>query len=239
MQIMYQLSEYYNQILTLTSVNTSKEIKTLDKTFKKRGVKSILDVACGVGRHSIPLAKLGYKVTGIDYSLYQLKVARKEAKLNKSTVSFYLKNANSFSFPSKFDAAICMWSTLGEEPMIYQKVIKNVHKVLKKGGVYVVDNKNWENVNKKEKVREDLIKKPGFILKRKMWDRYTENFRVRQAVFEIDSKKYDELCVTHTLNTIQWKEALKEGGFKKFEVLHDYEKYYKKRAKRVQIVATK
>jgi len=36
---------------------------------------AILDVGCGTGRHSVELAKRGYKVTGIDLSAEMLKEA--------------------------------------------------------------------------------------------------------------------------------------------------------------------
>ena len=40
----------------------------------------ILDLSCGIGRHSIPLAKRGYKVIGYDISSLYLKKAREWAK---------------------------------------------------------------------------------------------------------------------------------------------------------------
>ena len=39
----------------------------------------ILDLSCGIGRHSIPLAKRGYKVIGYDISSLYLKKAREWA----------------------------------------------------------------------------------------------------------------------------------------------------------------
>ena len=45
--------------------------------------KPILDIGCGGGRHSIPIAKMGANVTGVDISPQMLVYARKNAKKNR------------------------------------------------------------------------------------------------------------------------------------------------------------
>ena len=47
------------------------EVRALDDLFARFGVPAearVLDVACGIGRHGVPLAQGGYMVTGIDIS---------------------------------------------------------------------------------------------------------------------------------------------------------------------------
>jgi 2-polyprenyl-3-methyl-5-hydroxy-6-metoxy-1,4-benzoquinol methylase len=39
--------------------------------------KSILDLACGPGRHAVAFAKQGYRVTGVDLSTFLLKKAKR------------------------------------------------------------------------------------------------------------------------------------------------------------------
>ena len=40
----------------------------------------ILDLCCAWGRHSIPLAQRGYRVTGLDLSKYHIRLAKQTAK---------------------------------------------------------------------------------------------------------------------------------------------------------------
>lgn len=47
--------------------------------FQERGVKAVLDVGCGVGRHAIYLAEQGFQVAAIDASRSGLDVARQAA----------------------------------------------------------------------------------------------------------------------------------------------------------------
>lgn len=236
---MYRFSEYYEDVLKLSSVDTNLEVRTLDKIFEKYKVKSVLDIACGVGRHSIGLSKLGYKVTGIDLSPNQIEQAKKKARENSVKVDFFVKNANKFSFPEKFDAAICMWSTISEEPMLYERVIVNSYKSLKDNGIFIIDIKNWKTVDKEKGVRENVYKRNGLVLKRKMWDRYTENYRVRQAVLEYNGKKYDEICITRLLSPEDLIEEMRNAGFKKFEILNDYKEERVKFPKRFLITGQK
>jgi Methylase involved in ubiquinone/menaquinone biosynthesis len=237
MQVLYKLSKYYLDIIDHL-VNTELEVNFLDKIFKKYNVKTILDVACGVGRHTIGLTKKNYQVVGIDFSPSQIKQARKNSKKTNTRVKFFIKNANSFTFPTRFDAAICMWSTLGEEPMQYRKVIKNVFANLKKGGIFVIDNRSWEYIPKnKAETITNVIKNKDNTIKTKIFDRYTENFRVRDVTHNINGKEYRDLCITNILKEKDWINALKEGGFNKFKVYYDRSFHKVKKPKYVTIIA--
>jgi len=59
------------------------EVEGLCKIFDEYKLpqdSKILDLSCGIGRHSIPLAKHGYKVVGYDISSFYLQKAREWAK---------------------------------------------------------------------------------------------------------------------------------------------------------------
>ncbi len=58
------------------------EVDALTRLFAEFGVPdegSVLDLACGVGRHSVPLARRGYEVTGVDISPLFIEKAREYA----------------------------------------------------------------------------------------------------------------------------------------------------------------
>ncbi|WP_237710105.1 bifunctional 2-polyprenyl-6-hydroxyphenol methylase/3-demethylubiquinol 3-O-methyltransferase UbiG [Pyrococcus sp. ST04] len=105
----------------------------------------ILDVGCDVGRHSIELAKRGYRVTGIDISRGMLEEARKRAREEDVEVEFIKADATEFKREGKFDAAICLcegaFSLIGssDDPVEHDlAILRNVYASLKPGGKFIL-----------------------------------------------------------------------------------------------------
>lgn len=88
--------------------NTIQEVDFLLEELSLQPGCSILDIGCGTGRHSIELAKRGYAVTGLDLSSEMLARAASAAKNADVHVEWIHSDAARFSFPGKFDAAICL-----------------------------------------------------------------------------------------------------------------------------------
>jgi SAM-dependent methyltransferase len=119
--------------------NSLKEVDFLTEELALKPGAAILDVGCGTGRHSVELAKRGYKVTGIDLSAEMLKEAREKAKAAGVDVSFIRADATDFTLPAKFDAAICLcegsFGLLGhrDDPINQPlAILSNISKSLKK-----------------------------------------------------------------------------------------------------------
>jgi SAM-dependent methyltransferase len=83
--------------------------------------KTVLDIGCGTGRHVIPLAVLGYEVTGIDLSEGMLDVLNKKLSSQPSALSSQPKIINAdiltYDFNQHFDLIILMWNALNEIAM--------------------------------------------------------------------------------------------------------------------------
>jgi len=182
------------------------------------------------------LAKLDYTVVGIDYSKYQLSYAIKNSKSLKS-VKYLRKNVNKFNFKKKFDAAICMWSTLCEEPIEYEKAIRNIYNSLKTEGIFIVDSKNWENIARNEKIHIENLKAGNYHVKWVMRDRYTGNFRIRETLYSINGKRLNDICITRTLGKAEFIAKLKKAGFKIRNVCYDFNYKPTNHAERIQIIA--
>jgi len=101
------------------------EVKSLVKLFRTHGVSRgsrVLDLSCGIGRHSTLLAEKGYEVVGYDPSPTFLKYARKLAAsrgIPKERVRFYqgdlAQTAESLTArdEAKFDAILSMDYSFG------------------------------------------------------------------------------------------------------------------------------
>jgi ubiquinone/menaquinone biosynthesis C-methylase UbiE len=100
----------------------------------------LLDVPCGFGRHTVPLARAGYRVTGVDRSAALLEEARRRAAGERWPK---LVRADYRQLPFRdatFDGAINLFSSLGylgdEEDT---KALAEIGRVLRAGGRLVIE----------------------------------------------------------------------------------------------------
>jgi len=121
-------------------VKPEKCVRKAVKFFKKGGVKRILDLGCGSGRHLIYLAKRGFDVYGFDISKQGIKIARewfKEEKLkaNLRIGDFYKKLPFKDNF---FDAIISIAALHHGKIGDIRKLIKEMKRVLKPQGLIFI-----------------------------------------------------------------------------------------------------
>jgi SAM-dependent methyltransferase len=75
----------------------------------------VLDVGCGYGRVSIPLAASGHRVDGIDLSPVLVEAARTAAEAQGLEIEFSVGSMTKLPYePASFDAVLCLWSAFHE-----------------------------------------------------------------------------------------------------------------------------
>jgi len=109
--------------------------------------KSVLDLCCGPGRWAIPLARRGFKVTGVDRTKFLLDKARANAKKARVKIEWVQKDMRDFVRSDSFDIALSMFTSFGyfEDSDEDVLVLRNVFQSLKPGGVLTIDvvGKKW------------------------------------------------------------------------------------------------
>ena len=111
----------------------------------------LLDVACGFGRHAVPLARAGFRVVGVDRSEALLEEARRRADGERR---LELVRADYRKLPladESFDAAVNLFTSLGylgdEEDV---RVLAEIRRVLRPAGRLVIETTHRDLI-----VRED------------------------------------------------------------------------------------
>jgi D-alanine-D-alanine ligase len=101
----------------------------------------VLDVGCGAGRHSIELARRGYQVVGIDPALAMIEAARAAAAEAGVAPDFRQVSGETFLADEEFDAAICLFTTLGQisEEGDNSQLVERAYAALRPGGFFVVE----------------------------------------------------------------------------------------------------
>jgi 2-polyprenyl-6-hydroxyphenyl methylase/3-demethylubiquinone-9 3-methyltransferase len=101
---------------------------------------SILDIGCGGGLLSEPMARLGANVTGIDASDKNIKIAKLHAKKNKLNINYFCSSPEKLKIKKKFDVILNMEIIEHVEDINF--FIKSCSKLLKKNGLMFVATLN-------------------------------------------------------------------------------------------------
>jgi SAM-dependent methyltransferase len=108
---------------------------------------SVLDLACGTGRISVPLSQHGYVVSGIDISQRALEVARREGP----GLEFRHGDLRELPWPDEsFDGVINLWTAFGyyETADEDERALGEVARVLRQGGVFIIDTVNTSGLHR-------------------------------------------------------------------------------------------
>lgn len=125
----------------LTPARTEREVEGLREMVPLEPGARVLDLACGWGRHSVALARAGFRVTGVDLSRTLLARAKKRAKAAGMEVNLVRGDMREISYAEEFDAVLSMYSSLGywlsdEEDL---RVLRAARSALKPGGFFVLE----------------------------------------------------------------------------------------------------
>ncbi len=107
---------------------------------------SVLDIACGAGRHTIELAKRGYHVTGNDLSPFLLEEARKNAEASNLTLDLTCSDMRHIATNRKYELVVQLFTSFGyfEQKDDDQRVLRNAYSLVQVGGWYILDLLNPE-----------------------------------------------------------------------------------------------
>ena len=108
--------------------------------------QSVLDLCCGIGRHSIALAKRGLNVTGVDRTRAFLDRAKASADKDGVPVEWVQDDMRTFKRPKAFDGAVNCVTSFGyfADPAEDLLVARNLHDSLKASARLVIEMKGKE-----------------------------------------------------------------------------------------------
>ncbi len=101
----------------------------------------VLDLACGIGRHTVELAVRGFDVTGLDFNGAALALAQKAASEHGVSPRFVCRDMRQIDWDQQFDATFSYFSSFGyfEDEAENLNVAREVVRALRPGGRFLID----------------------------------------------------------------------------------------------------
>ncbi len=134
----------------------------IERMTKICGLESgdVLDIPCGPGRHSLPLARRGFRVTGVDLTQPLLDRARASARDEGLAVEWVQEDMRTFRREQAYDIALNSFTSLGyfDEWEENVDVVRNILASLRPGGWFFLETLGKEGLASvfREVFAEDL-----------------------------------------------------------------------------------
>lgn len=233
-------SPYYHQLyFKRDDKEAAAFIDNLISYLKPVPNSTMLDVACGRGRHSLQLAGKGFDVTGIDLSDDSINDA---LQYETETLHFYKHDMRLPFWINYFDYAFNFFTSFGyfKTRREHDNAIRTIAQAIKREGVFVMDFLNVHYaedhlVHQSEKEIDGI----NFIITR--W--YDETHFYKKIIVEDDSQEeplvYTEKVAKFSLG--DFTEMFAYQGLQMQEVFGDYSfsNYDVKKSPRMVMIAKK
>ena len=119
---------------------TRQEVDFLQRALRLEAGSRVLDVPCGLGRHSLELASRGYRVTGVDLSPQMLDEGRAAAAGAHLAIEWHHADMRDLPWEAEFDAAFCFGNSFAYvDPDGTRKFLRAVARALKPGARFALD----------------------------------------------------------------------------------------------------
>ncbi|MBI9016821.1 MAG: class I SAM-dependent methyltransferase [Phycisphaerae bacterium] len=128
-------------IQPITQQRTNNEVDAIIDYLKINNDSNILDLCCGQGRHSLELARRGFKnVNGLDLSETLLGFSKESAKKENLAINFIQGDMRDIP-ASLYDGIFNFYTAFGyfEKDEENQAVLDAVGRALKPGGYFLLD----------------------------------------------------------------------------------------------------
>jgi len=188
--------------------------------YYNRHPRKVLDLACGTGSITIPLAQRGYEMWGLDRAEEMLESARQKAEEHNLEVKLVQGDMRDFTFPEKFDAVICLYDSinyaLNREELI--QVFNCVHNVLVPDGLFIFDVTTERNIVKHFNLQTFAGDEEDYsYIWKNLYSHRDKICRTTLTFFLRENdhyRRYIELHLQKIFEVPEIKKALKETGYK-------------------------
>jgi D-alanine-D-alanine ligase len=200
-----------------TEERSAQEVAFAQRVLNLEPGARVLDLCCGQGRHSVLLARNGFRVTALDLSPAYLEIARRAAESHNVKLDIIAADMRKIPFTDHFDGIVNMYSSFGylESEADDAQVLKSVANALTSGGRVLFDmlNREWAIANY---IQNDWHNGPDGTLyvERRDFDLATSRMHVRFTIIGAEGGRRESIGHDIRLYTLtEITRMLSEVGF--------------------------
>jgi SAM-dependent methyltransferase len=187
---------------------TEAEVDRAIMMLRPEGGERVLDLACGIGRHSLELRRRGFEVVGVDISPDLLAMAEQSAAEAGLEVSFMEADLRELELADEFDlvlslndGAVGYFETEEENRRTFEVIAR----ALREGGGHLMQLPNVLHAEKNLPKKSWIVGESTLELSDHHWnagDRYIEGSTVPIRFGEV-FEKYEEIPFRQRLYTVE------------------------------------
>ena len=187
---------------------TTAEVDRALGMLKPEGSERVLDLACGIGRHSLELRRRGFEVVGLDISEELLAIARQEAEAQSLEISFVQADLRELDLIEEFDLVLSLndgavgYFETDEEN---SRTFEVVSQALRPGGGHLMQLPNVLHAEKHLPQKNWIVGEATLELSEHHWNpeaRYLEGYTVPIRIGEV-FERYEPIPFRQRLYTVE------------------------------------
>lgn len=158
-QVFVENASIYAEVLREMIPLAAPQVEGIRKILEQARIEPgsrVLDIACGVGRHIVPLGLAGYDVVGSDLSPGLIREARLRAReegLPRARARFYVSDYRALrrtlrkAKEGAFDAVICVFTSMGYHGLRTDRaVLRAASHLVRPGGIMIFETGDRDSV---------------------------------------------------------------------------------------------
>jgi D-alanine-D-alanine ligase len=205
---------------------TNAEINRICDLVQPQLWEEILDLCCGQGRHSLELARRGFRnIHGLDRSRYLIRKARSLAASEGLDVRFREGDARKLPYQTdSFDVVLILGNSFGyfENPSEDEMVLKEIFRVLKPSGRILMDVADGDYVKQNYEPRSwEWINQEMLVCRERMLNSQENRLICREVVTHAqEGILADQIYAERLYTSQELLDLTKSAGFQE-AVVHD------------------
>ncbi|MEX0972061.1 MAG: class I SAM-dependent methyltransferase [Solirubrobacterales bacterium] len=187
---------------------TEAEVDRAIMMLRPEGGERVLDLACGIGRHSLELRRRGFEVVGVDISAELLEMAEREAAAHSLEVAFMQADLRELELADEFDLVLSLndgavgYFETDEEN---RRTFEVIARALRAGGGHLMQLPNVLHAERNLPKKSWLVGESTLELSDHHWNteqRYIEGSTVPIRFGEV-FERYEEIPFRQRLYTVE------------------------------------